>query len=129
MKEVLLSILEKYKGDAVFGGVVQKALCLVEDASSVVRHSSTGGLASLGIARMYRVRMSLDKFKADCFFGLEQSIQSLEASDIDLNLWVIEAEEALASVWLSSSEGHLVGIVIAKLSSPDRDSFGMPEES
>lgn len=123
MKEKLIDILEKYSGDAVFGKIAQEALSLAKGASAIVRQSSSAGLASFGIARMYRVRMGLEKFRPDCFIGLEQSISSLEADNIDLGLWVVEAEEALVSVWLSSSNSRLVGLVIAKLPLPVGDSL------
>jgi hypothetical protein len=123
MKDSLSDILGKYKDDEKFGGVVQEALRLLEGKQVIVRHSSTGGLTSVGTARMYRVRMSLERFNPECFVGLESSIQSLEADDIDLNLWVMEAENTLVSVWISSTDSRLIGIVIAKLSSPDGKAF------
>jgi hypothetical protein len=63
---------------------------------------------------MYKIRMSLEKFKTDAFIGLEESIKSLSESEVTVHLSVIETEKGVISVWLEDRPGPPVGIVIAK---------------
>lgn len=66
---------------------------------------------------MYKVRMSLPKFKRSAFIGLDESIESLGKRDQIVHLAVIETEGALISLWIAEASGKLVAIVAGRFNS------------
>ena len=109
-----LEVLRNYRDEPKLGSVASQALHFLEGTQCKFLHSSGRGQSSLWVARMYEIRKSLEKFRRDAFFGLEESIESLRQVDVNVHLWAIETEKGIVSVWLMDESSPPVGVVIAK---------------
>jgi len=111
-----ISILKTYQDDPKLGGIAKDALRFVEGASCTFlqSNSSKEGQSPLGVVRMYEIRMSHKKLTREKFTGLEESIESLRTSAVNVHLCAIETEKGFVSLWLADKTDVPVGIVISR---------------
>jgi carbonic anhydrase len=110
----LLDVLRRYGDDARFGNLARKALQFAGGSQAKITHTADAGQSSLWVAKMYRIRMSLSKFKKDRFEGLQESIEALSEREVRVQLYVVETEQVLMSIWLENDSACPLGIVIGR---------------
>lgn len=114
----IINVLQSHQNHPLLGAVIEEALGFVSGQEYKSKPSGGGSELSTSIARIYRVRSGLRKFRKERWSGMAESILSLEASATPVKLHVIETKCVLVSAWLDAETGVPIGVLIAKFPIP-----------
>lgn len=120
MNNDLIDILKTHQSDRALGKVAQKALAFIQGSTAKSWKSPGTGESSLSVANTYKIRIKHKTHQPEAFFGLEESILSLTATEVMVHLSVAETDQGVVSVWLADDRITPVAIVVGKFPTSDK---------
>lgn len=113
----LVRLLEANSGHPRFGPTVQDALGLIEESRELSQHVPGSCNSSLVPARIWKIRRRMGKMRAEALRGIDETIESLEAADVEVQMGSIETDKGFVAVWLAEQPRRLAGVIVGR---PDR---------
>jgi hypothetical protein len=109
-----IDALKNCQDDPRLGHVATRALQFLEGTHYKLLQTPGPGQPANSVVRMYEVRKTLKNFRPDAFFGLQESIDSLQQCNANVHLAAIETEKGIISLWMTEEPSALYGVVIAE---------------